>query len=113
MREIDRNRPVQTAEGAPVEIITTKGRGIYPLIGYIGSNVDNLHKWDKYGRARLGLRRLNLIQESAVLGWVNIYPAKFQGDSAPFCYGSRLAADNAASSTRLACIKVMEGQFDE
>lgn len=32
---IDFTKPVQTRDGRPVEIITTKGRGQYPILYYI------------------------------------------------------------------------------
>lgn len=35
---VDFTKPVQTSDGRPVEIITTKGRAPYPVIGYVDDN---------------------------------------------------------------------------
>ena len=44
----DFTKPVQTRSGLPVTIITTKGRGEYPVIGYVGSN-KMLSMWNAQG----------------------------------------------------------------
>jgi len=35
---IDFTKPVRTKSGEPVEIITTEGRGRYPIIGFVANN---------------------------------------------------------------------------
>ena len=42
---IDINKPIQTRDGKTVEIISDKGRGEYPLVGYIANNLKTLDTW--------------------------------------------------------------------
>lgn len=39
----------QTRSGEPVEIITTEGRGNYPIVGYIGDEVET-QAWRENGK---------------------------------------------------------------
>ena len=48
MNKLDLNKPLQTVDGRPVELISTKGRGAYPLVGYIGATT-NLFHWNNNG----------------------------------------------------------------
>jgi hypothetical protein len=41
---IDITKPVRTISGEPVTIISDKGRGHYPLLGYVGDS-DQLRSW--------------------------------------------------------------------
>lgn len=45
---INLNKPLRTRYGEPVTILSTKGRGMYPVIGYIGDDQD-IKYWTKYG----------------------------------------------------------------
>lgn len=45
---IDFKKPVQTGLGRPVSILTTNGRGPFPVVGYIGDGVA-LFSWSKTG----------------------------------------------------------------
>jgi hypothetical protein len=71
---IDFTKPVQTRDGRPVEIITTKGRGHWPVLGYIGDDAD-VRTWTMDGIfAVTGAHPNNLINvPEAVVGWVNVY----------------------------------------
>lgn len=44
-KPFDINKPFQTREGKRVEIISDKGRGDYPLVGYIGDHIRHLDTW--------------------------------------------------------------------
>lgn len=46
---IDFKKPVQTRRGYPVTILTTDGRGNYPVVGYIWERTD-VHTWMRSGR---------------------------------------------------------------
>ena len=47
---IDINKQYQTRDGRKVEIISTSGRKIYSVIGYIGTSI-NLSVWMPNGKA--------------------------------------------------------------
>lgn len=56
---IDFNKPVETLNGAKVEIKITDGRGPYPVKGYIAAN-DGLSGWTLDGISSMGLELHNL-----------------------------------------------------
>jgi hypothetical protein len=45
MSNIDFTKPVETIDGTPVQIISTKGRGKYPILGYIGNKSQYVTSW--------------------------------------------------------------------
>lgn len=49
MKKLDLTKPVQTRSGIPVTLISTKGRELFPFIGYIGESRD-ISSWDENGR---------------------------------------------------------------
>lgn len=53
--------PLQTGDGRAVTLITVKGRGDYPLIGYVGDE-NNLYLWKANGACGDGSRHsMNLV----------------------------------------------------
>lgn len=51
MRSIDINKKYRTVTGLDVELITTSGRGVHPVLGYIGKS-DTLSEWHSYGSSK-------------------------------------------------------------
>ena len=73
---IDFTKPVETVSGEPVEIITTKGRGEYPIVGYLGLS-DIIQTWTKdglYDANPVDPRNLRNVKTKHK-GFVNIYRA--------------------------------------
>lgn len=56
----DPTKPVQTRDGSKVELITIKGRGNAPIIGYLGEDI-SLSRWGLDGtfRPELGPHKCN------------------------------------------------------
>lgn len=111
---IDFTKPVQTKDGESVEIITTNGRGMYPVLGFIGDNdapksftVDGVY----YTGENFSYDLENVPEkEIEIVRYYNIYP-RFTSMG----YASRAEADEAASSERIGCKRVAftEGEFDD
>ena len=99
---IDYTKPVQTRDGRPVTILSTEGRGQYPVIGYVGKDTA-MKKWSAEGNYSTdGDRTLDLINvPDRIECWVNVYPEHF---SSP--HESKEQADSVAEKHRIACIKV-------
>jgi len=49
MSNIDFTKPVETIDGTPVQIISTEGRGRYPILGYIGDESQYVTSWSSDG----------------------------------------------------------------
>lgn len=104
---IDWSKPVQTRGGKPVEIITTKGRGSHPVIGYVGYT-EILDGWmidGTYNGKKPTDRDLINVPEERNL-WVNVYE-----DGCSFAHANRDTAEYACSvrlknSPRIACVHV-------
>jgi hypothetical protein len=45
MSNIDFTKPVETIDGTTVQIISTEGRGKYPILGYIGNKSQYVTSW--------------------------------------------------------------------
>ena len=45
MSNIDFTKPVETIDGTSVQIISTEGRGKYPILGYIGNKSQYVTSW--------------------------------------------------------------------
>jgi len=73
---LDFNKPVQTKSGKQVEILTTDGRGQYPIVGYIEGS-DSPACWTREGHLVAGNSEFsmnsleNIPQKRS--GWVNIF----------------------------------------
>ncbi len=113
MNKIDFTKPVQTIDGQPVEIITTKGRDKkYPVIGYIG-NSSTFHGFTLHGEyiedEENKLNLMNVPEKKTM--YLNVY----ESGNSMVTHGTRDKADEHASVGRIACVKVeyTEGQFDE
>lgn len=110
---IDFTKPVQTRRGYPVMILTTDGRGNYPVVGYIRESTD-VHTWMSSGRYCTGpegpLDLINVPEKRVV--YVNLYPYPHLS---PGFHPTRKDADKYAMSQRHARVRVeyTEGQFDE
>ena len=55
---LDLTKPVQTRDGRPVTLLTTCGRGDYPIVGYIGDDM-NISVWMDDGRVCTYMYGLN------------------------------------------------------
>ncbi len=102
----DPTKPVQTADGMPVSLISQEGRGKYPLIGYIGDS-DVLRLWDKYGNYDSRFPQLNLVNvpERTLLCVVNVY--KDRADSLT-ASDYTLFETVAETSRRRDCLEVVK-----
>jgi hypothetical protein len=49
MSNIDFTKPVETIDGTPVQIVSTEGRGRYPILGYIGHESQYITSWSSDG----------------------------------------------------------------
>jgi hypothetical protein len=114
--EIDFTKPLQTNGGInaqPVTLITTTGRGNYPVIGYIGDSAKPT-VWTARGKKQLGLissEDLMNVPPQKIVRYVNCY----QDDAHKgFLYESRDKADRSQAANRIACVRIefTEGQFD-
>lgn len=61
MTDIDITKPVRTKDGQTVEIVTDKGRGTYPFLGYVGDET-LLKSWARDGKCYIGGSSLNDIE---------------------------------------------------
>lgn len=111
---IDWTKPVRTVKRKlPVEIISTNGRGAYPIVGYAGSG-DSLDNWTKDGTFDLSETTVwdleNAPEKKA--GYINIYPKEYISDK---IYESRSCADSSSCFDRIACIRIEyeDGQSDD
>lgn len=116
MTKLDLSKDVQTKDGRPVTILTTKGRGNYPILGYVGDNT-TLVLWQQDGRcgnaAAVGDHADLVNAPKVVVRYINIY----EGGAAEM-HTSRERADTLAgrtSATRIACkrVEITEGEFSE
>lgn len=102
----DPSKPCQTRDGRPVEIITTKGRGPKPIIGYIGNN-ERTESWDSNGNAQI---KWGIVQTQSDLinvpepkssgkVWVNVYKNK-----EATAWSTKEMANEYEGNYRIACI---------
>ena len=102
---IDFTKPVQTRDGRPVEIITTKGRGTYPVLGYAGDSAI-LFTWTEGGKlltAHVEAAATDLINvPEPVVGWLNVYP---NDNGAAVQHTTYDTAQDRASPGRIALLK--------
>lgn len=110
---IDIRKTYKTRDGRPVELLTTRARGAWPVIGYIGDS-EGLRRWShdgtNYNFSRTDALALVEVKPKRTL-WLNVYP-----DDEVYAHGSREDAEGGnADDSRIACLKVEfeEGQFDE
>ncbi len=111
---LDLTKPVQTRDGRPVRILATDLKGEYPIAGAVlFDNHEQVHTWTAEGVFVAGVTddNFDLVNVKRV-AYVNMYDNPI---SAGFMYGTRVAADNAASPDRTARIRVefTPGQMDE
>ena len=107
----DFTKPVQTRSGLPVTIITTEGRGVYPIIGYVDDSTLPAG-WSKDGRdgahySDYSYDLINIPEKRVML--IHFY---IEDDGNVF--------PSEKSSSKFACKKIAsrrveytEGQFDE
>jgi hypothetical protein len=55
-KPFDPTKPCRTLGGQPVEIVATKGRAAYPILGYIGDS-EALTSWTKHGELLKGIQQ--------------------------------------------------------
>lgn len=110
---IDFTKPLFTAEGSPVTLVTAQGRDSkYPVLAY-ESTAKTLSKFKLNGEHSSKEARRSLTNEvppkEHVL-YLNVY-----GGGSSSAYRTRKQADEVANKTRVSCIRVVcaEGQFDE
>jgi hypothetical protein len=109
---IDITKKHTTRNGLEVYLISDKGRGDYPIIGFIGDDKD-VKTWTKEGVFHTGnaFNGLDLVEvKEKKVAYVNIYPTSIGGSNP-----SRSIADECSAHIRIACIRIEyeEGQFDE
>ena len=102
---LDLTKPVQTRDGQPVEIITTKGRyPEFPIVGYIGSS-EYLELWALDGSNRNVRGRADLVNvpkpKRVVDFWVNAYPLSISG-----VHLSKKLAEINKTGERLDCVHI-------
>jgi len=106
--EIDITKKYKTRDGQDFTPLSDKGRGNYPIIGFIGS-AKVIQRWSKDGRF-VGWpqeHHFDLVEvKEKKVAYLNVYP-----DS----HRSRNIADAYAAENRIACVRIEyeEGQFDE
>ena len=108
---IDINKKYRTRDGHPVELVTTSGRGKWPVWGYIGDDT-NIMRWTidgsdghTTGTTRSSVKNdLVEVKPKRVL-WLNVYS---DGDSVS--HESREDADIRSLDGRIACLKI---EFEE
>lgn len=117
MSEIDFTKPIQTDMSKElVTIITTEGRGQYPVIGYVGdSNKPSV--WTEEGRKQHGFVSgddLVNVPPPKHIGYINIYENR---DHIVIIRDSRSDCDKHGDTNekRIACVRIeyIEGQFDK
>lgn len=121
---LDLAKPMQTRDGQPVEILTTKGRyPEFPIVGYIDSS-EYIEVWMLDGSNRNVRGRADLVNvpEPKLNGvfWVNVCDK--ESNRAPriclFPYATKKEADSSAASwgpsykSRIACAHVEWAEGD-
>lgn len=109
---ITMGKKYRTRDGRPVELLTTSGRGKWPVMGYIGDS-DHPSRWDIDGMNILcnSTKVLDLVEvKPKRILWLNVYP-----DDEVHAHESREDADGSSGDNRIARLKIEfeEGQFDE
>ena len=110
---IDYTKPVQTVSGEPVEIITTKGRGDYPVIAYLGKD-SRPFMWTANGMppdwsyahyALINTRE----KPKTIVRWLKAY-----AEGSVIMFESKEEADDDGFNDCIACKRVefTEGVFD-
>lgn len=107
--KLDLSKPVQTRDGRSVELLTTNGQGIVPIVGYI-SNYEHISVWYANGLYWNGnnesINDLVNIPERKT-AWVNLYLTP-DGDvwaTSPR-HKTKEAADLAATYERVGCCEI-------
>ena len=113
---LDLTKPVQTVDGRSVTIITTGGRGGYPVIGYLEDS-DGPYTWSAEGIYDIGSEStqdlVNVPEERVV--YVNIYE-DFSAVHATYQAAYNASHANGRADGRLLARKrvvVAVGCFDE
>ena len=101
----DPTKPVQTRDGRKVELITTKGREPWVLVGYIDDGTQVV-EWLKDGSRMqshdIGIDLINVPEPAKVVNrYLNVYK---YGMSTT--HESRQRADEHTGENRLACIHI-------
>lgn len=118
-KPIDFTKPIRTRDGRAVEILTTKARGLYPVIGNVeGEKGTDSWKVDGstyHSDAPAPIDLVNVPQKYRV--WANCYrPIGIDGDTLEGAtlraHDSRKSADVFKGHDRVACIEIefAEGQ---
>lgn len=119
---IDWTKPVQTRDGQPFELLTTKLRsGTHTVLGYIGSDT-HVTSFTAQGYYTISgcEHPHDLVQPpEQVTVYLNVYGTVYFNvygtDGSALAHPTRAEADRNASGGRIACIKVQytPGQFDD
>ena len=101
---LDLTKPLSTQDGTPVTLITTRGRAVRPLVGYLGESAIP-YSWKSDGTDGDPLSGYDLINtpESKRGGevWVDVYE-----DAGTITYGVRANSEPSKWSKRLAYVRV-------
>lgn len=104
---IDMNKKYRTRGGRDVTLLTTSGRGGWPIVGYITENGDLPEAWSATGQyyedTKSDLDLVEVVEPVTEELWVNLYPPNSR---LPACHSSKAIADYRAKPDRIACVKV-------
>lgn len=104
---IDYTKPVQTVSGEPVEIVTTTGRGKYPVIGYIDDSTQ-IRMWHANGASSSGCNDLVNVppKPKTIVRYVILY----NDESIRIAKNSSDRGINCIACKR---VEFTEGEFDQ
>lgn len=114
---VDFTKPLFTAEGTPVELVTTTGRDVkFPVLAYEGKATEP-SKFNLDGISKLGVARRNLtnvVPKAESVQYHNVYKNAsgrlYTGDGHATAEKARAAAQSGAVGLKK--IVLTEGQFD-
>lgn len=116
---LDLTKPLRTKKGELVTIVTTEGRGEYPVIGYIGDN-DSIDRFTKEGKyyasGTTSTYDLENVPPKPLERELYVNINKVNGSlNRGGTYDSRAHADRNAHTNRVGCMKItlVEGVFDD
>lgn len=109
---LDLSKPVQTRDGRRVTLLSTAGRGDYPIVGYIDGSSD-IRTWCHVGTFFSGAKRacdlINVAETVEFMKWINVHKTPNGKPHIVMC-DTREDADRASGygyyRPRFACIEL-------
>ena len=107
MKPLDLTKPMKTRCGFTVRIYAQDGESTYPIHGAASERDGWVSRsWADNGRHQYlnegALDLVNVPEKRTLRGYVNIYPDPYT----PMFHFSRIEADKAATSDRIACVVI-------